>query len=216
MRPNPSIEKRDSQWKSGQRIISGLSLQEEECRPSPSTSISMPLFLIIILSVLLLPTPVTRAAEMYRWIDEKGTVHFADDLSKIPPQYLDRANKINAPESAPVQEKPPPSTETREDRVKKYLDEFDRKVEEKKKYERRVSELDEELRLIEERLKEIEELEKVDYDYYVPFTDRRTGKFVPVATPYYDEKVRLTKRKEIIRAEINSLEEKIAEIKRSL
>jgi hypothetical protein len=65
-------------------------------------------------------------------------------------------------------------------------------------------------------LKEIEELEKVDYEYYIPFRDPRTGRFVAVASPYYDEKVRLTKRVEIIRAEIDFLEEKIAEIKRSL
>jgi vacuolar-type H+-ATPase subunit I/STV1 len=174
----------------------------------------LPLF--IVLSVLLLSAPVAWAAEMYRWIDGKGTVHFADDLSQIPPQYLDRVKKIDAPESTPVQKETPRSPETKEDPVKKYLEEFDRKVEAKKKYERRVSELGEELRLIEERLKEIEELEKVDYQYYIPFRDRRTGNFVPVASPYYDEKVRLTKRMEIVRAEINSLEEKIAELQRSL
>lgn len=174
----------------------------------------LPLF--IALSVLLSSSAATRAAEMYRWTDEKGTVHFTDDPSKIPSQYLDRFRKIDAPESAPVQKATPRPPESNEDRVKKYLEEFDRKVEAKKQYERRVSELDEELRLIEERLKEIEELEKVDYQYYMPFRDPRTGKFVAVASPYYDEKVRLTKRMEIVKAEIYSLEEKIAEIKRSL
>jgi len=172
--------------------------------------------LFIVLSVLLSSSTATWAVEMYRWTDEKGTVHFTDDLSKIPPQYFERARKIAAPERAPAQEETPRPSETKEDRVKKYLEEFDRKVETKKNYERRVSELDEELRVIKERLKEIEELEKVDYEYYIPFRDLRTGKFVAVASPYYDEKVRLTKRMEIIRAEIDSLEEKIAEIKRSL
>jgi vacuolar-type H+-ATPase subunit I/STV1 len=170
----------------------------------------------IVLSVLLSSTPVTSAAEMYRWTDEKGTVHFTDDLSKIPFQYLDRIRKIDAPERPPVQGETPRSSETKEDPVKTYLEEFDRKVETKKKYEKRVSELQEGLTLIEERLKEIEELEREDYEYYIPFRDSRTGKFVAVASPYYDEKVRLTKRMEIIRAEINSLEEKIDQIKRSL
>jgi vacuolar-type H+-ATPase subunit I/STV1 len=174
----------------------------------------LPLF--IVLSVLLSSTPVTWADEIYRWIDEKGTVHFTDDPSKIPPQHSERAKKIDAPESAPVQEETPRPSESKEDRVKKYLDEFDRKVEAKKKYEQRVYELQEELTVIEDRLKEIEELEKVDYEYYIPFRDPRTGRFVAVASPYYDEKVRLTKRVEIIRAEIDFLEEKIAEIKRSL
>lgn len=172
--------------------------------------------LFIVLSVLLIASTATWAAEMYRWVDDKGTVHFVDDLSKIPPEYLDRTRRIDAPESAPVQKETPRPPEAKEDRVRKYLEEFDRKVEAKKQYERRVSELDEELRLIEERLKEIEELEKVDYQYYIPFTDPRTGKFVPVASPYHDEKVRLTKRMEIVKAEIHSLEEKIAEIRRSL
>jgi vacuolar-type H+-ATPase subunit I/STV1 len=129
---------------------------------------------------------------------------------------LDRIRKIDAPESAPVQTETTRPPESKEDRVKKYLEEFDRKVEAKKQYERRVSELDEELRVIKERLKEIEELEKVDYEYYIPFRDLRTGKFVAVASPYYDEKVRLTKRMEIVNSEISSLEEKIAEIQRSL
>jgi len=176
----------------------------------------MSFLLRIVLSVFLSSATVTWAAEMYRWTDGKGTIHFTDDLSKIPPQDLERARKVNALESTPVQEQTPRSSEAREDPVSKYLEEFDRKVEAKKKYERRVSELGEELRLIEERLKEIEELEKVDYQYYIPFRDPRTGNFVPVASPYYDEKVRLTKRMEILRAEINSLEEKIAEIQRSL
>ena len=175
----------------------------------------MSLLLFIVLSVLLSSPPVTWADEMYRWIDEKGTTHVTDDPSKIPPQSVDRARKIGV-RSTPVQQETPRSSEAKEDRVKKYLEEFDQKVEVKKKYEGRVSELDEELRLIEERLKEIEELEKVDYEYYIPFRDPRTGKFVAVATPYYDEKVRLTKRREILKTEIHSLEEKIAEIKRSL
>ena len=176
----------------------------------------MSLSLFMVLSVLLFSIPVIWADEMYRWIDEKGTVHFADDLSKIPPQYFERARKIDAPEGPPVQEEPLRSSEAKEDLVKKYLEEFDQKVETKKKYERRVSELQEELTLIEKRLKEIEELEREDYEYYIPFRDPRTGKFVAVASPYYDEKVRLTKRMEIVRAEINSLEEKIAETGRSL
>jgi len=176
----------------------------------------MTLLLFIVLSVLLTSTPMTWADEMYRWVDENGTVHFTDDLSKIPPQYFERARKIAAPERPPAQEETPRPSETKEDRVKKYLEEFDRKVETKKNYERRVSELDEELRVIKERLKEIEELEKVDYEYYIPFRDLRTGKFVAVASPYYDEKVRLTKRMEIVNSEISSLEEKIAEIQRSL
>jgi clan AA aspartic protease (TIGR02281 family) len=53
-------------------------------------------------------------AEMYKWVDEKGTVHFTDDLSKIPEQYRPGAEirkplqEIPAPPSQPK----PPSAPT--------------------------------------------------------------------------------------------------------
>ena len=31
------------------------------------------------------------AAEIYRWTDEGGTVHFTQDLSQVPPRYRDSA-----------------------------------------------------------------------------------------------------------------------------
>ena len=39
--------------------------------------------LIVMLAVLV---PYSYG-EMYRWVDEKGTVHFTDDLSSIPEKY---------------------------------------------------------------------------------------------------------------------------------
>jgi clan AA aspartic protease (TIGR02281 family) len=42
----------------------------------------------IILSFILLIVMVPSSyGEMYKWVDEKGTVHFTDDLSKIPEKY---------------------------------------------------------------------------------------------------------------------------------
>ncbi len=35
--------------------------------------------------------------EMYRWVDEKGTLHFADDLSKVPEKYRSDAEMRKAP-----------------------------------------------------------------------------------------------------------------------
>ena len=35
--------------------------------------------------------------EMYRWVDEKGTLHFADDLSKVPEKYHSDAEMRKAP-----------------------------------------------------------------------------------------------------------------------
>ncbi len=63
-----------------------------------------------------------------------------------------------------------------------------KKIAMKKSMEKKISELEEELRLSEERLKKIEEYEREDYLYYQSFRDPRTGKWVPVASPFYEEK----------------------------
>jgi hypothetical protein len=36
--------------------------------------------------------------EVYRWVDEKGTVHFADDLSLVPERYREQVQKKRPPE----------------------------------------------------------------------------------------------------------------------
>jgi hypothetical protein len=33
---------------------------------------------------------VAFGQEIYQWVDEKGTVHFADDLTLVPPRYQDQ------------------------------------------------------------------------------------------------------------------------------
>ena len=40
--------------------------------------------------------------ELYKWIDEKGTVHFADDLTKIPERYRPDAEMRKEPKESPV------------------------------------------------------------------------------------------------------------------
>jgi len=42
-------------------------------------------FVLLLMALTLLATP--GFGEMYKWVDEKGTVHFADDPSKIPEKY---------------------------------------------------------------------------------------------------------------------------------
>ncbi len=55
------------------------------------------------------------SGEMYRWIDEKGTLHFADDLSKVPEKYRSDAEMRRVPkeirDASPIekQEQPQPS-----------------------------------------------------------------------------------------------------------
>jgi chromosome segregation ATPase len=161
--------------------------------------------------------------EIYRWTDDKGTTHFTDDPSKVPEKYRREAEGINLPQERVEEdgrirgsdEKNRGSGERR-DRVKDYLDETDKKIEAKKSIEKKISKLEEEMRLSEERLKWIEDYEKENYQYYMPYRDRKTGNVVPVASPYYAEKVRLEKRIESIKSEIKALQEEVSTILKSL
>jgi len=68
------------------------------------------------LLVLLLAMVGSHAyAEMYKWVDEKGTLHFTDDFSKIPEKYQPDAESQKTPKelpkefSAPRRQVEPPS-----------------------------------------------------------------------------------------------------------
>jgi len=170
----------------------------------------------LLIIILLGEAPPLFSGEIYRWTDEKGTIHFTDDPSRIPEAYSRGREKIDLPEEkeSDFQRARPP--DDRSDRVKEYLKEIDKKIAAKKKVEKRISQLETELSSIEERLKWIEEYEKEDFQYYQPFRDPRTGKWVKVASPYYDEKRRLTYRMESIKKELTPLQEELSKINRSL
>jgi hypothetical protein len=55
--------------------------------------------------ILLVCSLQTFAQEIYRWVDERGTVHFTDDLSLVPEKYRDTARKERP---AQVRSAPPP------------------------------------------------------------------------------------------------------------
>jgi hypothetical protein len=55
------------------------------------------------ISLLIIPFPVY--AEVYKWVDEKGTVHFTDDNSRIPEKYEQQVEKRS------FSEDPKPMTE---------------------------------------------------------------------------------------------------------
>ena len=170
----------------------------------------------IILLLIFFQTSSSFSGEVYRWTDEKGTIHFTDDGSTIPKQYSDRAEKIEVPEEIFKEAEKPDQPEERSDRIKKYLKDFEKRIGEKKKIEKRISELEEEMKSSEEDLKRIEEFEKEDYLYYQPFKDPQTGKWIAVASPYHEEKRRLKNRIELIKVELRSLQGKLSEINRSL
>jgi hypothetical protein len=49
--------------------------------------------------------PVDGHADIFKWVDDQGTLHFTDDISSIPPSKRDAAN-------APFLKEPPPSAAT--------------------------------------------------------------------------------------------------------
>jgi hypothetical protein len=60
---------------------------------------------LFILVGLIFYSGMTLGQEVYRWVDEKGTVHFADDLSLVPEKYREQVQKRTPPEKSI----PPPS-----------------------------------------------------------------------------------------------------------
>jgi clan AA aspartic protease (TIGR02281 family) len=55
------------------------------------------LFIFILLVVFTSPGD----GEVYKWVDEKGTIHFADDLSSIPENYRAGVETITPPKEFP-------------------------------------------------------------------------------------------------------------------
>ena len=72
-------------------------------------------FLWGVVASLLLSTPLLSHADIYRWEDAQGTIHFTDDITSIPSSYRKSATRMireapsvpSAPEGAPPPEKPP-------------------------------------------------------------------------------------------------------------
>ncbi len=48
--------------------------------------------------------------EIYKWADEKGTVHFSDDLGQVPEKYRDQIQKEKLPKEPPPPQPVSPSS----------------------------------------------------------------------------------------------------------
>jgi hypothetical protein len=58
---------------------------------------------ILILISCLIPFSSAIAQEIYRWVDEKGTIHLTDDMSQIPERYREQVQTRRPPkEPSPV------------------------------------------------------------------------------------------------------------------
>ena len=58
---------------------------------------------LLIFIALTVYCAVSLGQETYQWVDEKGTVHFTDDVGKIPEKYQDQVKEKKTPkEPAPA------------------------------------------------------------------------------------------------------------------
>src|SRR5213592_3960030 len=65
------------------------------------------------LAICLVATPA--AAQLYRWTDGEGTVHYTADLDAIPSAYRDAAELLSAPQPRPAAARGLEPTELRVD-----------------------------------------------------------------------------------------------------
>jgi len=56
-----------------------------------------------ILFLLLVLVSISNAAPIYKWVDKDGTANFADDLSKVPPEYRDQVKREEVKDSPQTQ-----------------------------------------------------------------------------------------------------------------
>jgi peptidoglycan hydrolase CwlO-like protein len=56
---------------------------------------------LIIAAGFLFFSALAFGQEVYKWVDEKGTVHFSDDLGQVPEKYRNRIQKETPPKELP-------------------------------------------------------------------------------------------------------------------
>ena len=171
--------------------------------------------ILLLLSFL---APLSFSGEIYRWTDETGVVHFTDDISNVPARYQSQVDKREVTEEISKEAEEQIDSEISAEKANppgnKYLEAIDQKIEEKRIIEKKISELEEEMMEAEERIKQLEKDEDENHPSMQPFYSR--GRFVPVESPHYREKVKLADRIKSIKEEIATLEERLSKIRRSL
>jgi micrococcal nuclease len=68
------------------------------------------------LLLLLLTLCREGSAEIYRWVDQSGQVHFTDDVSQVPPEYRAGVERRPSTVPSPVPPAPPASSPPQQDR----------------------------------------------------------------------------------------------------
>ncbi|MDI7262130.1 MAG: DUF4124 domain-containing protein, partial [Thermodesulfobacteriota bacterium] len=63
---------------------------------------------LLVFIVLTLSSWMANGQEIYQWVDEKGTIHFADDFTLVPEKYRDQIQKRTPSEKpSPAPTRPP-------------------------------------------------------------------------------------------------------------
>lgn len=62
-------------------------------------------------------------AEVYKWVDEKGDIHFTDDITQIPEKYRSKSEKIGLPEGK-IEAKPEEEVKTPKKKEDTYKDQL--------------------------------------------------------------------------------------------
>jgi hypothetical protein len=62
----------------------------------------------IVIAALLLFASAALGQEVYRWVDEQGTIHFTDDMGQVPEKYRDQVQKKEPPKEPPITQPAPP------------------------------------------------------------------------------------------------------------
>ncbi len=53
---------------------------------------------VLVVTLVVLFISGTSFAEVYKWVDEKGAVHFTDDITQVPEKYRTKTVNIASPE----------------------------------------------------------------------------------------------------------------------
>jgi hypothetical protein len=69
---------------------------------------------LLILIGLMLYYAVSWGQEIYQWKDEKGNLHFTDDISQVPERYRDQVQKKKVPEEPSPLPRPPINTKDKD------------------------------------------------------------------------------------------------------
>lgn len=64
--------------------------------------------LLILMGLTFISFSLAFGQEVYRWVDEQGTVHFTDDLGQVPEKYRDKIQKKGPPKEPPITQPIPP------------------------------------------------------------------------------------------------------------